>query len=222
MRTKMNNNAFSLVEVLMAVTFTVLLMTGVYGFYNTSSRVFSSGVTGDTLQNVANVILQKIIEGESESGVVYRLATSDSYAIADGISHILPLPFLSYDTRYSCGGAPQTTPCNTMSTSGPISELYFCQDNPGNDPCGITNADTPRWYYLNSTGTAIKYHHPAAGGGTQEETIYTAPPGATIKLRFSPAAVATNQVHVVEIDVSLTQGTSSGSASTFVLLRNHS
>jgi Tfp pilus assembly protein PilW len=46
MRTKMNNQAFSLVELMMAVAFSVLLMTGVYGFYNTASQTYSSGVSG--------------------------------------------------------------------------------------------------------------------------------------------------------------------------------
>ena len=63
-----------LVEMLMAVAFSVLLMTGVYGFYTVASQSYSSGISGQTLQDGANIVLSKIIEGETESGVVYRLS----------------------------------------------------------------------------------------------------------------------------------------------------
>jgi hypothetical protein len=78
------------------------------------------------------------------------------------------------------------------------------------------------------------YHHPAAGGGTIEENIYTAPAASTLTLRFSPAEVGSPLApssNVVEIDVALIKNLSvnitnkrlatSGTASTFVLLRNH-
>ncbi len=209
-----NNKAFSLVELMMAVTFSVLLLTGVYGFYNVSSQSYSSGISGQTLQDGTNIVLSKIIGGGTESSVVYRLATSVSYMIPNGSANAL----------YSCGGAPQVAPCNTNNTSG---ELYYCQDS----PClGANDPKVPRWYYLNSAGTAVIYHHPASSGGTIEENIYTAPAGSTLTLRFSPAAVST-PLNVVEIDVALTKNLSAnitnkrlattGAASTFVLLRNH-
>lgn len=209
-----NNNAFSLVEMMIAVAFTVLLLTGVYGFYNVSNQSYSSGITGQTLQDGANIVLSKIIEGETESNVVYRLSSAVSYLIPNGSANAL----------YTCGGASQAAPCNANNLSG---ELYYCQDS----PClGANDPQVPRWYYLNSTGTSIIYHHPKAGGGTIDETIYTAPRGATLSLRFSPAAVGV-PLNVIEIDVALTKNlaanitnkklATSGAASTYVLLRNH-
>jgi hypothetical protein len=210
----MNERAFSLVELMIAVAFSVLLLTGVYGFYNTASQSYSSGVSAQTLQDGADIVLGKIIEGETESGVVYRLSSAVSYMIPNGAANAL----------YSCGSAPQVAPCNANNL---FSELYYCQDS----PClGANDAKVARWYYLNSAGTAVIYHHPASNGGTTEEPIYTAPAGSTLTLRFSPAAVGA-PLNVVEIDASLTKNLSaritnkrlaaSGSASTFVLLRNH-
>ena len=213
MHTPMNNKAFSLVELMMAVAFSVLLMTGVFGFYNAASQTYSSGVSGQTLQDGADIVLSKIIQGETESNTVYRLSTAVSYLIPNGSANEL----------YSCGGAPQGTPCNAGNF---FSELYYCQDS----PCAGSNDATARWYYLNNSGTAIIYHHPRSGGGAIDETLYTAPAGSTMTLRFSPAAVST-PLNVVEIDVALTQNLAagitnqrlavSGAASTFVLLRNH-
>jgi hypothetical protein len=216
MRTTMNNKGFNLVELMMAVAFSVLLLTGVYSFYTVSSQSYSSGITGQTLQDGTDIVLSKIIEGEIESGVVYRLATGVSYMIPNGSTGYL----------YTCGGSTQTAPCNANDTSG---ELYYCQDS----PCTATDS-TARWYYLNSTGTSVIYHHPATGGGTVEETIYTAPAASTLTLRFSPAQVGSPlapSANVVEIDVALTKNlpanvtnarlATSGTASTFVLLRDH-
>ena len=81
MRTIMNNHAFTMVELMMAVAFTVLLMTGVYGFYNVSSQTYSAGISGQTLQDAANIALSQIIEGKTESTGVYRLSTAKSYYI---------------------------------------------------------------------------------------------------------------------------------------------
>src|SRR5665213_2472258 len=93
MRAPMNHHGFTLVEMMMAVAFSVLLLTGVYGFYNASSQSFSSGISGQNFQDGANIVLSKIIEGESESGVVYRLSTAVSYMIPNGSASAL----------YSCG-----------------------------------------------------------------------------------------------------------------------
>jgi len=205
------NFGFTLVEMMIAVAFSVLLMAGVYGFYNTASQDYTSGISGQTLQDGTSIVLSKITEGESEKGIVYRLSTAVSYMIPNGGANFL----------YTCGGAAQAAPCNASNLSG---ELYYCQDT----PCGSGDA-TARWYYLNNTGTAVIYHHPASNGGTIEENIYTAPPKTTLTLRFSPAtSVPANEV---EIDVALTKAlaanitnkrlATSGTVSTFVLLRDH-
>ncbi len=186
-----NNKAFSLVELMMAVAFSVLLLTGVYSFYNVSSQSYSSGVSGQALQDGADIVLSKIIEGQMESSVVYRLATSASYYIPNG--------------------NPQM--------------LYYCQDS----PCSPGD-HTARWYTLDSTNTNVLYYHPTSNP-LGYDVIYSAPVGSTLALRFSPAAVGTPS-NVVEIDVGLTKNlpanvtnkrlATSGAASTFVLLRNHS
>jgi prepilin-type N-terminal cleavage/methylation domain-containing protein len=220
MRTTINNKAFTFIELIVAVAITVLLMTGVYGFYNAASQSYSSGISGQTLQDGADIVLSKIIEGETESGAVYRLSTAVSYMIPNGTANAL----------YTCGGAPQAAPCNTGdNNSNTFVELYYCQDN----PCSATDSSA-RWYYLNSTGTAVMYHYP---GEIQDTAIYTAPKGSALTLRFSPAQYNSLTIpNVVEIDVALRQNLSaatvvtntrlsttsgSGAASTFVLLRNH-
>ena len=219
----MDQQAFSLVELLMAVAFSALLMTGVFSFYNTASQIYSTGISGQALQDGANIVLSKIIAGSSEAGIVYRLPTSQTYTIASG------LVTANTNSLYSCGGTAQSTPCNT---SNPFSELYFCQDNPvqsiPSTNCNYTDP-TARWYYLNSTGTSVIYHHFTNSGKPIEEKIYTAPKGSSVTLRFSPATI--NAFFDVEIDVAvlpnLSPGisnkriTTSGAASTFVLLRNH-
>jgi hypothetical protein len=234
----MNNQAFSLVEMMMAVGFSVLLIAGVFGYYYASNQIFTSGILGENLQDGANIVLSKIIEGQTEPTGVYRLQTAQTYMIPNGTAGFL----------YNCGTIPQTpqaAPCNANNLSG---ELYFCEDNFAtcsyNNNSGNPTAPQPRWYYVNSTGTAVIYHHPTTNGATVEQTIYTAPAGSFLFLRFSPAqqvnptpppAMVTIP-NVVEIDVGLrlklTQPTvvtnarsaevsASGAATTFVLLRNH-
>jgi len=201
MCTKMNNKAFTIVELMLAVGFSVLLLTGVYGFYTAASQVYSSGIAGQSLQDGANIILSKIIEGQSESGTVYRLSTSETYGIPN--SNI----------------------------------IYFCQDNPLIPPCG-TSDSTVRWYTLDPTSTSLRYYHPTSNP-LGYDVIYTAPKNTTITLRFSPAQepnplpppTTITIPNVIEIDVALTENllpnvtnnrlAASGSASTFVLLRDH-
>lgn len=225
MRITITNPGFTSIELVMAVALSVVLMTGVYGFFTASNQSYSTGVSAQNLQGGVNTALSKIIEGETESGTVYRLSTAVTYTVAC-TSNCAPNPVVSY----TCGGNQQNSPCNT---NNPFGELYFCQDDlTQNNPAGYCNYNdaTARWYYLNSAGTAVIYHHPKTGGGTIEETLYTAPTGSTLTLRFSGAAV-NNSSHVVEIDIALTQILAanitnkklavSGAASTFVLLRGH-
>ena len=189
----MNNLGFTLVELMIAVACTVFLMAGVYGFYTTSSQVYSSGISAQPLQDGANLALKRITEGVKEpGGTLYRLATSAAYFIPNGV----------------------------------LNTLYYCQDNPETFPCGTTDA-TVRWITLDPTNTQIRYYYAA----NTYITIYTAPAGTTLTLRFLPAAVVTHSSCVVEIDVALNTNlaggvnnsrlATSGTASTFVLLRNH-
>ncbi|MDE1921640.1 MAG: prepilin-type N-terminal cleavage/methylation domain-containing protein [Candidatus Omnitrophica bacterium] len=211
----MNNKAFTLLELLMAVGVSVLLLTGVYGFFIVSNQTYSAGVSGENLQDAANTILGRITEGDTESGNIYRLSTGVSFMVPNGVGTAL----------YTCGGLAQTTPCNATY---PYSEIYYCQDS----PCTPTDS-TARWYYLNGAGTSIMYHYPGEPNN-QDITLYTAPSGSTLSLLFSPAQVgnpAQASTKVVEINVDLTQNVSnsitnsrlkaSGDALTYVLMRNH-
>ena len=194
---------------LVAISFTVFLMMGVFGFYDVASQSYNSGISGQNLQDGANLMLSKITKGDKEAGVIYRLDTGQSYLVPNGVGSAL----------YTCGGAQQAASCNTTWTS---SELYYCQDNP------CTPSDpTARWYYLNSAGTAIKYHYPGEANNL-DITLYTAPTGSSMSLRFASATLSAN---VVRIDAALTKNlfagvtnlrmATSGAVTTFVLLRNH-
>lgn len=202
-------DAITLTEMMIAISFTVFLMMGVYGFYTTTSQDYNSGISGQNFQDGANIVLGKIAEGDEESGLVYRLDTGTSYLIPNGVGSAL----------YTCGGTAQTAPCNTSWVS---SELYYCQDNP------CTPGDsTARWYYLNSAGTSVMYHYPSEASN-KDITVYTAPTGSSLSLRFVSATTSSN---VVRIDAALTANLSarvtnlrlatSGAVTTYVLLRNH-
>ena len=204
MRTPMNKKAFTLLELMMAVAFSVLLLTGVFGFYNAANQLYSSGITAQNLQDGANIVLNKLIEGQAESNTVYRLETSASFYIPTGNS-------------------------NT---------LYFCQYNPSNTPCS-TSDPTVRWYTLDPTSTSLRYYHPTSNS-LGYDTVYSAPIGTTISIRFSPVQQPNPSPppptiaipNLLEIDVALIQNVSptitnnrlinSGAASTYVLMRNHS
>ena len=94
-----------------------------------------------------------------------------------------------------------------------ISELHFT---------GIDGIE--RWILLDATSGSVIYHHPTAAGPA-DEIIYSAPPGVTVTLRFSTPSGAQYAGVVVGIDVALTKNISgntvSGSASTYVNIRNH-
>jgi hypothetical protein len=209
MRRIAGQEAITLTEMMIAISFTVFLMMGVYGFYSTSGQEYNAGIKGQTLQDGANIILSKITRGDVESGTVYRLETGSSYLIPNGVTPAL----------YTCGGASQTAPCNATWTS---SELYYCQDS----PCTPTDT-TARWYYLNSTGTAVMYHYPGEAGNN-DISLYTAPTGSTMSLRFVSATSSTN---VIRIDAALNAKIAanvtnlrlaySGAVTNYILLRNH-
>jgi len=208
-RPTLNHHAFTLVELMIAVGFSVLLLTGVYGFYTAASQSYSAGISGQALQDGADIALSKIIAGGNEpGGAIFRLAS--------GYSSYIP------------NGNPNT--------------LYYCQDS----PCSAADP-TARWYALDATNTQIQYHHPTSNP-LGYDVIYQAPKGSSFfntmtnskTLRFSyaqeinpaPPPATVTLPNVIEIDIALTENLSanvtnqkmqtSGAASTFVLLRNHS
>lgn len=173
-----NNRAFTLTEILVASLIALSLIGAVTSFYILSNRTYSVGVAKQWLQDSANIILTKIIDGKQEPGGVIRLCEAVSYNIVN------------------------------------ISELHFT---------GIDGVE--RWFRLDNSSTNLIYHHPTASG-TIDETIYSAPTGTTITLRFSTPLGAQYTGVVVGIDAALAKNVSgsavSGSASTYVNIRNHS
>jgi len=94
-----------------------------------------------------------------------------------------------------------------------ISELHF-----------VGTDRIERWFRLDNSSASIIYHHPTASG-TTDENIYSAPTGATITLRFSTPSGPQYTGVVIAIDIAITKNVSgntvSGSASTYVNIRNH-
>ncbi|MBF0490682.1 MAG: hypothetical protein HQL15_08750 [Candidatus Omnitrophica bacterium] len=77
-----HNKAFTLVETMVAVAFTLVLVTVVVNFYNTTRRVYSSGISAQMLQDGCHLVLSKLIEGTKEPTGIYRLSEGVSYNIA--------------------------------------------------------------------------------------------------------------------------------------------
>lgn len=198
-----NHHGFTLVEMMVAIGFSVLLMTGVYGFYTASSQSYSAGISGQALQEGANIVISKIIEGGREpSGTIVRLGTSMSFYIPNNNPNIL----------YFC----QDSPCSAADGSARWYTL---------DP---TNTEVQYHHPTsNPLGYDIIYTAPAGSSffnaATNTKTLRFLPP--TLGSPLSPSTT------VVEIDVALTQTLApnitnnrlafSGAASTYVLLRNH-
>lgn len=94
-----------------------------------------------------------------------------------------------------------------------IDELHFT---------GTDNIE--RWFRLDNNSKSVIYHHPTSSGGA-DEIIYTAPEGTTVTLRFSTPVGSEYMGVVLGVDVALTSNVSgrtiSGSASTYVNIRNH-
>jgi len=75
----MNSRAFTLAEIMLAMTITVFMMGVVFSFYHLSNNASSTGIPRQQLQNDSGVILGKILEGKSEPGGVFRLSEMVSY-----------------------------------------------------------------------------------------------------------------------------------------------
>ena len=180
MKRLINNRAFTLVEIMIAATIAVIVIGIVLGFYSFSNQAYSMGVSRQQLQDDANIILTKIIEGKSEPGGVFRLSEAVSYNIVG------------------------------------ISELHF-----------VGTDSIERWFSLDNSSTSIIYHHPTISSPAgEDETICRVPTGSTITLRFSIPSGAQYTGVVIGIDAAETKNVSgntiSGSASTYVNIRNHS
>ena len=79
MRPNLNRRGFTLTEVLIALTISVLLITAVLGAYITSSEFLFSNVAGRNVQSDANLLMNKIIKGRREPTGIFRLSEAASY-----------------------------------------------------------------------------------------------------------------------------------------------
>ena len=196
--TPLSNRAFTLIELMTAVAFTVLLLTGVYGFYNASSQSYSSGITAQSLQDGANIVLSKIIEGSTESNVVFRLSTSTSYYIPNS------------NTLYYCQDSPCTAadPTARWYTLDPTHTkvLYY---HPTSNPLGydVIYSAPDGSSFFNST--------------TNSPTLRFS--NATFNSQPLPNVIEIDVALIQNLSSNVTNNrlSASGAASTFVLLRNH-
>ena len=99
-----DKKGFTFLELVIAVSLSVML-TGVTLAALTSSRQICTTVSADQdLQQTANVIMNKIIKGSSESGVTYRLSEAKSYTIVT-ISELRFTGIDSVERRYFLSNA---------------------------------------------------------------------------------------------------------------------
>ena len=95
-----NKKAQTLVELLITSVLVVILMSSALGAFILVKQVFVRDIAAANFQRGANVIMGKIIKGEPESGVIFRLSEAVSYSIPS----IAELHFVGTDTieRWYC------------------------------------------------------------------------------------------------------------------------
>lgn len=77
-----NIKAFTVVELLISSTITVILITSVFGAFVLAKQIYVSSIAQANLQRDAAIILEKIIRGEKEPGGTFRLSEAMAYNIA--------------------------------------------------------------------------------------------------------------------------------------------
>jgi prepilin-type N-terminal cleavage/methylation domain-containing protein len=117
-----NKKGFTLVELLIATglsaIFTALLLAAL-----TTSRQFCDRITADQdLQQVANVIMNKIIKGANEPGGVYRLSEATSYT-TPGISELRFTGTDGIERRYFITGSSLFY--RHPTTAGTVDEVLY-------------------------------------------------------------------------------------------------
>jgi hypothetical protein len=81
MRVHLNRRSYSLVEIMIAAVFGVILTGAVLNFYVLSKRTYSSGVSRQWLQDGANIMLSKMIQER------FRLSEAASFSTS-GLSEL--------------------------------------------------------------------------------------------------------------------------------------
>ncbi len=95
----MNRKAFTLAEVLIALAFSVSLMIVVTNFYSVTRKVFADGLSRQSLEDGAHIILSRIIGGKTEPGGVVRLAQAVEYCFGPGAGC---LPSSQHQLYFTC------------------------------------------------------------------------------------------------------------------------
>ena len=104
MNSQRNIRAFTLVEILAASACAIILIAIVYNFYNVVKKIYTDQASSQVLENGANIILSKMIEGGTESTGVFRLSQASTYSITTGLD---------------CNGVIATTQLHFLDT-GPL------------------------------------------------------------------------------------------------------
>lgn len=140
---------FTLVELLFATALSAVLTGLLIAAFMSSSQVCTTVTKDQDLQQTANVIMNKIIKGASESGVIYRLSEAKSYTIAS-ISDLHFVGIDGVDRRYF------------LSNAG--NELWYT--HPGG---GVAGSDL---IYRAPTGTTLTLRFwPLAGAAYTNITV---------------------------------------------------
>ncbi len=71
----------TIVELLAALSISVLLVGSVLGTLVTSKHFYATNVMGQTLQRDANLLLTKILKGKTEPTGTFRLAEAETYTL---------------------------------------------------------------------------------------------------------------------------------------------
>ncbi len=101
------------------------MLTGVILAALTSSRQICTSVAADQdLQQTANVIMNKIIKGNSESGVIYRLSEAKSFTIVS-ISELRFVGTDSVERRYFLNNTGTELWYTHPGAGGTVSDLIY-------------------------------------------------------------------------------------------------
>ncbi len=81
MNIRINNKAVTFSEILVVSLVAVCIVAAVTSFYSLTNRTSSIESSEQWLQQCANTILTKIVEGASEPGGVFRLSEATEYTV---------------------------------------------------------------------------------------------------------------------------------------------
>lgn len=190
---KLNNRAFTIIEVLTALAISGMLCITIYGTYITVQQFYTSTISEQSLQRDAAILMDTIIKGKIPApGTIYRLSEASSFYQL-GPSEIR---FMGLDKN-----------CRGWKLSGDGASVihYYVPSAPIPEDCP----------YDIALGCL------ACGNEQNDVIVYTAPQGATLGLRFWQPASATSVGIDVGITRTTAGKTVSGSVSTVVNMRNH-